>query len=197
MKFPRFNGVLIYFRIDENTVHGGSIFCNGGSGNNIVFEGNRKKIPDNSYAVDNCNIRIEEIQYSHNGTWRCHARSFTKTYSDTINITTIHSNDVTISTAALLGITIPIGVLLILLVVFLLIWCVCPVYLALCCCCIPACREKSENNHQKTHYTQTDRRQRSSSPSDATRPNIRPLPSHSARYVHIYIKHHLGKYIQF
>ena len=164
--------------IDENTNHGSSI-CNGGGGTNIIYNGYPV-----SEGISNCNIKIEEIQKSHNGTWKCLANSLSRgVYSDTINITTIGNHDVEVPLGVILGTSIPICVLLIVIAILLLIWCCCPVYLALCCCCIPACREKSEEaGSRKTHYTQTDRRRYSSGQSSVgIQSNLPPLPQSSRR----------------
>ena len=165
------------FRFNVNTPQGSN--CKYDS--NIKFDGTRKIGKDGvAYAIDSCNIIIEKMQSAHNGTWRCEAN--TAAYgviSDTINITTIHNNDVTISTGAILGITIPLGVLLIVCIVLLLVWCLCPIYIALCCCCIPACREKRDAAYQKTDYTQTVQRRSSSSHSVGTQSIIPPLPPQS------------------
>ena len=51
--------------------------------NDIYFDGH--KTPDGN-ALDNCNIYIEEIEASHNGTWTCLVDNMAQ-FSDTVNIT--------------------------------------------------------------------------------------------------------------
>ena len=124
------------------------------------------------------------MKKAHNGTWTCMVNTGSLgVYSDTINITTVRNNDVDVPMGVILGVSIPIGVLCLVLLVLLLIWCCCPVYLALCCCCIPACREKSEAaSKSKTHYTQTEGRRRTSNEGVATQTGIPVVPQHSRRY---------------
>ena len=124
------------------------------------------------------------MKKAHNGTWTCMVNTGSPgVYSDTINITTVRNNDVDVPMGVILGVSIPIGVLCLVLLVLLLIWCCCPVYLALCCCCIPACREKSEAaSKSKTHYTQTESRRRGSNEGVATQTRLPVVPQHSRRY---------------
>ena len=169
--------IINIHRIDPATAAHGSSICVAG-GSNIYFNGDQKWDNGVPYALSNCNIKIDEIQHSHNGTWRCIAKIKSKgSYSDTINITTIHDHDVVIHRATILGITIPLAIILIICIILLLIWCCCPVYLAMCCYCIPACREKSEATSQGTNYTQTDR----PSHSYGTQANLPSIPLNSRR----------------
>ena len=136
------------------------------------------------HHVQNKRCKIEEMKKAHNGTWTCMVNTgYYGVYSDTINITTVRNNDVDVPMGVILGVSIPIGVLCLVLLVLLLIWCCCPVYLALCCCCIPACREKSEAaSKSKTHYTQTEGRRRTSNEGVATQTGVPVVTQHSRRY---------------
>ena len=78
------------------------------------------------------------------------------------------------STGAILGISIPLGVLLLLCIALLLTWCLCPAYLALICCC--CCRNEKRRDH---HQYDDDREfnYRSEQQQKQGREQ-RPLPSH-------------------
>ena len=203
--------MITLFRFDTYTPHGYN--CNDGSGTTILFDGKivKDQFSGDNIGISNCNIIIDEIQKVHNGTWTCLV-STTTTFSDTVNITikgaivgrlvklltsnmscvwswvmsfylNILDEDVVLSAGTIMAITIPIALLFIICAILALIWCFCPMWIALCCCCIPACREKRDSVYKETHYTQTprDKRRRSSTPSDTTSPPLPPIPARSIR----------------